>query len=133
MSLFDWIDFKEIGSDEGKLVAIESGINIPFDIKRVYYLTSLKSSVPRGFHAHKKLIQIAFCLSGSCDMIFDSGAARETVTMDSTSRGLVIKPLIWHEMHNFSDNCVFMVLASEHYDELDYIRDYDDFLRFVTC
>lgn len=133
MSLFKWVSFKEIGKDHGKLIAIESGLDTPFQIKRVYYLTSLNPAIPRGFHAHKELVQIAFCLAGSCDMVFDSGSEKQTVRMDNPSRGILIKPLIWHEMHNFSEDCVFMVLASEHYDEQDYLRDYDDFLRYVKC
>lgn len=130
MSLFNSIDFSVKGDERGQLVALESARNVPFEIKRVYYLTALASDSPRGFHAHKALRQLAICLSGSCKMLFDNGTQREVTTMSSFSQGILIEPGIWHEMHDFSSDCIFMVLASDYYDEADYIRDYADFLRW---
>lgn len=125
------IDFKVLGDERGQLVALEGNKNIPFEIKRVYYLTGTKSGVPRGFHAHKELEQIAVCVSGSCRMIMDDGHCKEESWLDSPSKAIHIGKMIWHEMHDFSPDCVLLVLASEHYDESDYIRNYSDFIGLV--
>ncbi|MDN2479988.1 sugar 3,4-ketoisomerase [Vibrio agarivorans] len=131
--LIKWIDFSVIGDDRGSLVALEANKNIPFDIKRVYYLFGMQSDLPRGFHAHKELIQVAVCVSGSCDILMDNGKDKGVVKLNSPSQGLVIDVMQWHEMSNFSDDCVLMVIASDLYDESDYIRNYDDFLREVNA
>jgi dTDP-4-dehydrorhamnose 3,5-epimerase-like enzyme len=123
------IDFKKLGDDRGSLVAVEENDTIPFLIKRVYYIYQTESNVARGFHAHKALQQLAVCVSGKCTMFLDDGDTKEEVMMDSPTQGVLIEPMIWHEMHDFSTDCVLLVLASEHYDESDYIRDYEDFLK----
>ncbi|MBX9914739.1 MAG: FdtA/QdtA family cupin domain-containing protein [Pseudomonadaceae bacterium] len=128
MSLIKLIEFKLLGDDRGHLTVLEVHKNIPFDIKRVYYLTDTQVGVPRGFHAHKELEQIAVCVSGKCRMILDDGRHKEEVWLDSVSKAIRIEKMIWHEMHDFSSGCVLLVLASEHYDEEDYIRSYQDFL-----
>ena len=84
---------------------------------------------PRGFHAHKKLHQVAVCLAGSCRMTLDDGHEKAAVTLDDPARGILIRQMVWREMHDFSPDCILMVLASHVYDEDDYIRDYDAFLR----
>lgn len=132
MSLINFIDIKTIGDSRGYLVALEGERNIPFPIKRVYYLTAMNPDLPRGFHAHKKLSQVAICLHGKCRMILDNGIKKEEVWLDSFSKAIRIEPMIWHEMHDFSVDCVFMVLASDYYDESDYIRDYDNFLNHIN-
>ena len=131
MSLIDLMEFKVMGDERGQLVALESGKNIPFEIKRVYYLTGTLPGVPRGFHAHKQLKQIAVCVSGKCRMLLDNGDQKEEVWLDNPSKAIHIGPMVWHEMYDFSHDCVLLVLASEHYDESDYIRNYDDFLGIV--
>ena len=123
------ISLKGNTDGRGLLVSLESKKNVPFDIKRVYFLTHLKSDHPRGFHAHKKLKQLMVCVSGSCDLILDDGKSRETFKLDSPTQGVLVENFIWREMHNFSENCVLMVLADEYYDENDYIRDYEQFKR----
>lgn len=123
------ISLNGITDGRGLLVSLESKKNVPFDIKRVYYLTNLKCDHPRGFHAHKKLKQLMVCVSGSCDLILDDGKSRETFKLDSPTQGVLVENFIWREMHNFSENCVLMVLADEYYDENDYIRDYEQFKR----
>lgn len=135
MSLVKWIDFPCHGDDRGRLVALEIGREkqIPFDVKRVYYIYHTQAGVSRGFHAHKALKQVAICVSGSCTMVLDDGKERESVLMDCPSRGLLIESMMWREMHDFSEDCVLLVLASEHYDESDYIRDYQDFLQQVSA
>lgn len=132
MSLIKWIDFSALGDERGSLVALEAEKSVPFMIKRVYYIFGTKAGVSRGFHAHKKLQQVAICITGSCRMILDDGQQRNEVLLNSPNKGLVIGDLVWREMHDFSEDCVLLVLASEHYDESDYIRNYDDFIHQVN-
>ena len=128
---YEIINFPVKGNWEGNLVPIEGKIDIPFDIKRVYYMWGTRQDVVRGHHAHRKLEQVIICISGKCDFILDDGKQRETVHLSSGSQGLYIKHNIWREFTNFSLDCIILVLASEHYDEADYIRDYDTFLKEV--
>lgn len=131
MSLINWIDFPLLGDERGSLVALEAEKTVPFAIERVYYIFGTQQGVARGFHAHKNLQQVAICVTGSCRMILDDGRSCEEVWLDSPTKGLMISPMVWHEMHDFSEDCVLLVLASEHYDENDYIRDYDEFITEV--
>ncbi len=131
MSLAKWIEFTSVVDARGQLVAAEIDRHIPFPIKRVYYLRDLKSDEPRGFHAHKALQQVAVCVAGSCTVVLDDGRSREEVVLDSPARGLLVEPMIWHEMRNFSADCVFTVFASDVYDEADYIRNYNKFVTAV--
>lgn len=133
MSLVTLIDFKLLGDERGHLTVIEANRNIPFDIRRVYYLTDTKPGVARGFHAHRKLEQISVCVAGRCRMILDDGRTREEVWLDMPTKAIRIQKMIWHEMHDFSPDCVLLVLASEHYDEADYIRNYESFLTEVLA
>ncbi|MBY7868486.1 FdtA/QdtA family cupin domain-containing protein [Vibrio fluvialis] len=129
--LIEWIYFPVIGDERGNLIALEGMKNIPFEMKRVYYLFGMQPNIPRGFHAHKAIVQCAVCVKGSCDVLIDNGAEKQIVTLDSPVKGLLIDVMQWHEMSNFSQDCVLMVLASEHYDESDYIRSYDVFINIV--
>ncbi|HGH1348978.1 TPA: WxcM-like domain-containing protein [Acinetobacter baumannii] len=131
MNLVKLIDLPSFGDERGGLVAIESNQSIPFDVKRLYYIFNT-SQKPRGFHAHIDLKQVAICLKGSCRFILDNGSTKEEVVLDNPTQGLVIEGLIWREMHDFSEDCVLLVLASEHFTEQDYIRNYDEFLRVVN-
>ncbi len=131
MTLATFIAFQSKGDDRGSLVALESQKNIPFEIKRVYYIFDTKLGVVRGLHAHKDLLQVMVCLKGSCRVMLDDGSAKEQVVLDSPNKGLLIDSMMWHEMHDFSADCVLLVLANEHYDESDYIRDYDEFLEHL--
>ena len=132
MSLIKTINFKPLGDDRGSLVALEANKSVPFDIKRVYYIFGTKEGVSRGFHAHRNLKQVAVCVTGSCRFVLDNGKAREEIVLDTSTTGLVIDDLTWREMHDFTPDCVLMVLASEYYDETDYIRDYQEFLKVVN-
>ena len=129
MSLLQWIDFPLLGDARGSLVAIEGHRSIPFPIKRIYYIFGTNPGVARGFHAHKKLEQVAVCIAGRCRMILDDGKQREEACLDSPAKALLINKAIWHEMHDFSSDCVLLVLADEYYDETDYIRDYEIFRK----
>ena len=123
----EMIDFEIKGDERGSLIALEENRNIPFDIKRVYYIFGTKENVKRGFHAHKKLKQVAVCVSGSCRFLLDNGVEKKTILLDKPEKGLLISDMIWREMYDFSSDCVLMVIASELYDEQDYIRSYDKF------
>ncbi len=128
MNSCSFLNFSVHGNYQGNLVALESCKNIPFDIKRVYYIWGTEAHVTRGRHAHKTLEQVIVCLSGSCDFILDDGQHRETIHLNNPAEGLYIKHNVWREFTNFSKDCVVMVLASDYYDESDYIRDYAEFL-----
>jgi dTDP-4-dehydrorhamnose 3,5-epimerase-like enzyme len=132
MSLVKWLDFPQRGDERGCLSVVESTKSIPFEIKRVYYLTNLSPDLPRGFHAHKELEQVAVCLSGSCKVLLDNGQEKQWITLNSPSKAIRIEPMIWHEMQDFSGDCVFLVFASELYNETDYIRNYNVFLRAIN-
>ena len=123
--------FEAHGDERGQLVALEENINIPFEIKRVYYMYDTIPGVARGHHAHKKLEQILICVHGSCKVLLDSGSEKEIVTLDRPNEGIYISNDTWREMFDFSEDAVLMVLASELYDESDYIRNYDEFLKYV--
>ena len=131
MSLIKLLEFPILGDVRGSLIALESNQHIPFAIKRVYYIFATRQGVVRGLHAHKTLKQVAVCIAGKCRMLLDNGTQKAEVWLDSPHKGLLIDSFIWREMHDFSEDCVMLVLASEHYDEDDYIRDYGEFLRAV--
>jgi dTDP-4-dehydrorhamnose 3,5-epimerase-like enzyme len=128
---FRLIAFEEHGDERGTLVALEADHNCPFDVKRVYYIYGTKAGVRRGYHAHRALKQLAVVVRGSCKFLLDDGAEVNLVTLDQPDRGLYIEGLVWREMYDFSDDCVLMVLADQHYDERDYIRDYEKFKQAV--
>lgn len=118
------------GDERGSLIALE-GHDVPFAIRRVYYIYGTGRGVERGFHAHRDLHQLAVCVSGSCTMIVDDGIERREVPLTSPDVALHIGPMVWHEMHGFSADAVLVVLASATYDEADYIRDYGAFLEAI--
>ncbi len=127
------VNFHQVRGDErGQLVAIEGGIDVPFEIKRIFYIYGTTVGLPRGNHAHYKTLQYLIAVSGSCKVTLDSGFKKETYTLDSRNIGLLQKELIWGVMHDFSEDCVLLVLASDHYDEADYIRDYSLFISEVS-
>ncbi len=126
------IDFPVHGNHEGKLVALEKNNEFPFEIKRVYYIWDTVHDAIRGRHAHKDLQQVIICVKGECDFILDDGKTRENVHLNNPAQGLYIRNNIWREFTNFSEDCVVMVLASEHYNPDDYIHDYERFLKEVS-
>ncbi|MEW5820531.1 MAG: FdtA/QdtA family cupin domain-containing protein [Cyanobacteriota bacterium] len=126
------LKFKVMSDGRGSLIALEETKNIPFTIKRIYYLYKLNSELIRGKHAHKTLQQVLICTSGRCKILLDNGKEKCTVELDSPDKGLIINNLVWREMFDFSPDCVIMVVADQHYDEEDYIRDYKDFIKEVN-
>ena len=121
------LEFDIKGDDRGSLIALENSKNIPFDIKRIYYIFGTKTNVVRGHHAHKELRQVLVCVSGSVDIKCEYKDKVETYNLDSPKKAIAIEGLVWREMLNFSDDAVLLVLADEFYDEKDYIRDYKSF------
>lgn len=123
--------FPPHGDERGQLVAIEALKDLPFEFKRVYYIYDTKDGVRRGFHAHYDLEQILICVSGSCKIHLDDGCETEEVLLDKPHEGLYIANNMWREMYDFSNDTVLLVIASRPYDEADYIRNYDDFIKFI--
>lgn len=123
--------FQPHGDERGQLVSLEEYTDIPFTIKRVYFMYDTLQNVVRGKHAHKNLEQILFCVNGSCKVSLDNGKEKKVVNLEKPYEGLYIPGNMWREMYDFSEDAVLMVLASEIYKEEDYIRDYEEFLRFV--
>lgn len=123
------VDLPKISDPRGNLTFIEAGRHIPFDIARVYYLYDVPGGSERGGHAHKALRQLIIAMSGSFDVVLDDGLQRRRIHLNRSYQGLLVCPMIWRELDNFSSGSVCMVLASQHYDEDDYYRDYDAYLR----
>jgi dTDP-4-dehydrorhamnose 3,5-epimerase-like enzyme len=132
MSLIKRIPLHSLGDERGQLISLEENKNIPFAMKRVYYIFNTQPFVRRGLHAHKKLEQLLICTSGSCSILLDDGQNKQTTRLDAPHDALFIGSMIWREMYDFSADCVLMVVASDYYDEADYIRDYDVFLNKVA-
>lgn len=116
------------GDDRGSLIALEEGINVPFTVRRVYYMYETQKGVRRGFHAHKDLKQLVIAVRGNCRFLLDDGLEQVELRLDNPAQGLLVEAMIWREMYDFSEDCVLMVLADALYDERDYIRDKQEFL-----
>lgn len=125
------IEFPKIGGDQGSLTFVEGEGHIPFEPKRVFYVYNLPAGARRGGHAHKDLEQVLICLSGSLDVLIDDGAERKTMHMDRPNVGLYMPKCIWAEIAGFVPGTVYAVLASSHYSEDDYIRDYRRFKSHI--
>lgn len=123
--------FQPHGDERGQLVALEEFKDIPFQFKRVYYMYDTIGGVTRGHHAHRTLEQILVCIHGSCKIRLDNGYEKKIVPLEKPYEGLYVPHDMWHEMFDFSEDAVLMVLASDYYDERDYIRDYKEFLKFI--
>jgi len=130
MPLAPLLDLAPLRDARGSLVAIESERSVPFAIRRVYYLYDWKEA--RGAHAHRELVQVYICVSGRCTVTLDDGRSREKVSLADPGQGLLIGRMIWRELNDFSQDCVLLVLASDHFAEEDYIRDHDDFVAAVA-
>lgn len=128
-----YVKLKRIVDDrDGCLCIISGQLDIPFEIKRVYYINSLDiTSSIRGKHAHHKLRQVIFCISGSFTLMLDDGEKQQEIRMWQDNIGVILDPMLWHTMYNFSIGCVIMVIASDYYDEKDYIRNYDEFIKLI--
>ncbi len=126
------INMKVFGDERGRLISLEGGRNCPFEIKRVYWIFDTVPNMDRGMHAHKNMEQIIVAMDGACQFILDDGKKRESLWLNRPDIGLYIGKNMWREMKNFSYGCKLMVLASDYYDEREYIRDYNRFLKEVN-
>ena len=124
--------FQPHGDERGQLIALEEFKDIPFEIKRVYYMYDTAKGVTRGHHAHKSLEQILVCIHGSCKVLLDNGKEKKVIPLEKPYEGLYVASHMWHEMSDFSADAVLMVLASDLYDESDYLRNYDEFIDFAV-
>lgn len=127
------LEFHRRNNETGKLTFLEGGVDkdIPFDIRRVYYIYDVAPGEIRGFHAHKKLNQVLICINGSCKILLDDGQDKIEVELNNPAQGLVVEPKVWHEMYEFSPNAILLVMASDFYDESDYLRDYQQFVNYL--
>ncbi len=125
------IEFKILGDHRGQLIALEENIDIPFHIKRVFYIYGTKKGISRGQHSHYKTKQFMVAVNGSCKVTLDNGKEKETFELNRPNIGLFQDALVWGRMHDFSLDCVLMVLANEYYDASDYIDNHDNFLDEV--
>lgn len=127
------IKLPTIKDEKDGCLSIAEGLrNIPFEIKRIYYIYNLnKESFIRGEHAHKKLQQVLFCINGSCFVDLDDGTNKKTPLLYAPNVGIYMGPLVWHKVGAFSKGCILLVLASDFYDESDYIRSYPEFLEYI--
>ena len=117
---------------DGVLCIMNSAKEIPFEIRRVYFINNLDSlSSLRGKHAHRKLQQVIFCISGSFTLSLDDGVTRQDVEMKRENEGIILGPMLWHTMHDFSGGCVLLIAASDYFDEADYIRNYEEFKKLA--
>jgi len=123
------LKFDEIKDNRGALVAIEGNKNIPFGIKRIYYIYGANKNTVRGKHAHRDLNQILICISGSCKILLDDGNEATEILLDRPNLGLFIGGMTWREMFNFTEDCTLMILADEYYNKNEYIRDYSEFRK----
>lgn len=127
------IDLPKITDPRGNLTVAEGDGEVPFDIKRAYWVYDVPGGESRGGHAHKRLRQLVIALSGSFTVTLDNGHERKTVLLNHPWQGLVIETNTWRTLDDFSSGAVCLVLASEHFDEGDYIYDYDEFLKYIAC
>lgn len=128
-----YINLKKVRDDrDGNLIILEGIKDVPFEIKRVYYINNLENSVSvRGQHAHKEIEQAIFCVSGSFTLKLDDGKTKQKILMNRDNVGVLLGRMLWHAMENFSSGCILLVVASDYYREDDYIRNYSDFIRLV--
>ncbi|KIM04417.1 MAG: dTDP-6-deoxy-3,4-keto-hexulose isomerase [Sulfurovum sp. AS07-7] len=125
-------EFKVLGDHRGQLIALEVNRQIPFNVKRVFYIYGTQEGVPRGNHSHYKTKQFLVSVAGSCKVTLDNGKEKETFDLNQPNLGLFQDALIWGTMHDFSPDCVLLVMADEYYDANDYITDYNKYLEVVN-
>jgi hypothetical protein len=124
------LKFPKNHTQKGNITSINNGIEVPFEIKRIYYLYDIPGGESRGGHAHRKLEQLIIATSGSFEITIDDGNLKKTIQLNRPYEGLYLPSGLWRELDNFSSGSICLVLASQNYDELDYIRDYNDYLKY---
>ncbi len=126
------MEFPDFGDERGNLVVVESGVDIPFEVKRAFYIYGSDSEVIRGRHANRKSEFVMINVSGKSKVKADNGHEQQIIELDRPRMGLYLSTMIWKDMYDFSADSVLLVLASEHYDAEEYIRDYDEYIREIT-
>jgi WxcM-like, C-terminal len=126
------LELPRVQDPRGNLTFIEGGDHVPFEIRRVYYLYDVPGGAERGGHAHRELEQFVIAMSGSFDVVLKDGVTERRIHLNRSYYGLYISPMVWRELDNFSSGSVCLVLASQHFDESDYYRDYEEYLRVVA-
>jgi dTDP-4-dehydrorhamnose 3,5-epimerase-like enzyme len=126
------VQLQKHGDNRGMLIALEENRNVPFVIRRVYYIFATQNDVHRGSHAHRHLHQLAVAVRGSVTFLLDDGSGPAEIVLNDPSQGLMLGRMVWRELYDFSEDCVLMVLADQVYDQSDYITNYSDFLREVS-
>ena len=127
------VELKQIVDENDGVLSIAEQLNeIPFEVKRVYYIQGLEDTKSkRGFHAHKQLEQAIFCINGSFKLMIDDGNEKHYFFLNDPNKGVYMGPRLWHTMFEFSKDCIILVLASDYYDESDYIRNYNEFIEYI--
>lgn len=126
------IEFDKHHHANGNLSVVENGEQVPFDIKRVFYIYDVPGGEERGGHSHKELTQVIVAISGAFDVLIDDGVNQRTITLNRPYQGLLVAPGVWSQQYNFSSGSVCLVLASDHYNEADYVRNYDEFKKLTS-
>lgn len=126
------VELPKVHNRAGNITAIENQLHVPFDVKRVYYLYDVPGGEDRGGHAHRKLQQYIVAVSGAFDVLLDDGVNKKIVHLDRPYNGLHVIPGVWRELLNFSSGTICLVLASEIYDEDDYLREYQNFIQWKS-
>ena len=131
MEKYKVLSFPEHGDERGQLIVVEGGMNIPFEIKRVFYMCDSDDTVVRGQHANRKTEFVIINVKGTAKIKVDTGEKQEIINLDKPQIGLYLSSMVWKDMYDFSPDSVLLVLASEHYDATEYIRDYETFCKEV--
>ena len=127
------LEFSDLGDERGNLVVVEgNGFDIPFEIKRVFYIYGSDAEVIRGRHANRKTEFVLINVSGTSKVRLDNGYEQEVIELNRPRMGLYLSTMLWKEMYDFSEDSILLVLASEHYDAEEYIRDYDEYIKEIT-
>ena len=129
---YNIIDLRSFGDERGSLIAFEKGSNVPFDVKRAFYIYDTRGDVARGCHANRNSEFLLVVINGSCRVKIDDGKIQDDILLNKPHQALYLNKMVWKEMYEFSHNAVLLVLSSELYDEAEYIRDYENFLKEVT-
>lgn len=126
------VEFSEMGDERGNLVVIEGNKDIPFEIKRVFYMYGTDSTMVRGSHANRKSEFVLINVAGKSKIKVDDGFSKSIIELDKPRMGVYLPAMLWKDMYDFSEDSVLLVLASEHYDGSEYIRDYDEYIKIVN-
>lgn len=132
MKKYELLKFNQLGDDRGHLVVVEGIKNIPFEIKRIFYIYGTKEDVVRGQHANRKSEFVLINLAGSCKIKVDDGKNKEIIILDKAHEGIYLNKMVWKDMYDFSKDSILLVLSNQSYDSEEYVRDYTEFKKEMT-